>query len=311
MVELFDCNNTSLKQGSKGAKVTLLQNHLKTLGYYKEYKVDGDYGYYTKQEVAKFQKANGLSNDGWFGPKTCKVLNDKINAKNTVTNTVTTTSQVFDCPNINLKKGDKGELVTKLQNEMKKLGYYTRQVDGDFGQYTEEAVKKFQKAKGGLLTDGIFGPITCKKLNTTTTSVKTTAATAKAAEPPKDPYAVDISKNVLKEEDSNLSIDGIFFSVSNITFTNPIRSASFKRIDLVDGGQYIYQSSVAPREYSVDCMMTRDEWEQLKNELYKIQNRKCKVVTPLFESGNYSVEVSLAYQNVNFRKVTMKFVEWL
>lgn len=84
-----------------------------------------------------------------------------------VTEGTTTTDANFDCSKINLKKGSKGDDVKKLQNILKSKGYYTRQVDGDFGKYTEEAVKKLQKAQGNS-EDGQFGPKTCNKLQGTT-----------------------------------------------------------------------------------------------------------------------------------------------
>ena len=91
---------------------------------------------------------------------------------------------LFDCTNIELKKNcKKGDNVIQLQRCLKTLGYYTRQVDGDFGYYTDKAVRAFQK-KYGLKVDGIFGPVTCKKMNevmdktTTTTATQTKTITA-------------------------------------------------------------------------------------------------------------------------------------
>lgn len=71
----------------------------------------------------------------------------------------------MDCTNINLSKGSKGEKVKELQTLLKNKGYYTEKIDGEFGEYTLTALKKYQKANG-LAVDGIFGPVTCKKLNT-------------------------------------------------------------------------------------------------------------------------------------------------
>ena len=84
-----------------------------------------------------------------------------------VTEGTTTTTAKFDCSKINLKEGSKGEDVKKLQNILKSRGYYTRQVDGDYGKYTKEAVKKLQRAQGNS-EDGEFGPKTCNKLQGTT-----------------------------------------------------------------------------------------------------------------------------------------------
>jgi peptidoglycan hydrolase-like protein with peptidoglycan-binding domain len=72
----------------------------------------------------------------------------------------------FDCTKINLKKGSKGKQVEELQKILKEKKYYTRQVDGIYGKYTLEAVKKLQKAQGNS-ADGWFGPKTCKKLQQT------------------------------------------------------------------------------------------------------------------------------------------------
>ena len=68
----------------------------------------------------------------------------------------------IDCTKINLKKGSKGDTVRELQTILQKKGYYTGKLDGDFGKYTEDAVKKLQKEQGNS-TDGVFGPKTCKK----------------------------------------------------------------------------------------------------------------------------------------------------
>jgi len=55
-----------------------------------------------------------------------------------------------------LQKGSTGQEVMDLQNALKKLGYFTSTVDGDFGDLTKSAVIKFQAAKG-LTQDGIVG----------------------------------------------------------------------------------------------------------------------------------------------------------
>ena len=70
----------------------------------------------------------------------------------------------MECTNINLKKGSKGDQVKQAQEILKKLGYYNGILDGDYGDLTIEAVRKYQRSKGTLATDGIIGPITCKHL---------------------------------------------------------------------------------------------------------------------------------------------------
>lgn len=51
----------------------------------------------------------------------------------------------------------------KVQERLKKWGYYTGSVDGINGPKTIAAVKKFQK-KYGLTQDGIVGPLTAAKM---------------------------------------------------------------------------------------------------------------------------------------------------
>ena len=158
---IFDCNNTNLKKGSKGENVKTLQTHLKTLGYYSA-AIDGDFGSVTEKAVKAFQKAaGGLKQDGWFGPASCKKFNIMMESKGYAKDV---NIKLFDCPNITLKRGHKGENVKLLQTMLKTLGYYTREIDGDFGMYTEQAVKAFQ-TKTNHTPDGVFGPKTCPDLN--------------------------------------------------------------------------------------------------------------------------------------------------
>ena len=55
-----------------------------------------------------------------------------------------------------LTYGDRGEEVLKVQQALDKLGYKVGKLDGSFGAYTENALRKFQK-KYGLAVDGIAG----------------------------------------------------------------------------------------------------------------------------------------------------------
>lgn len=63
-----------LHKGSKGAEVYLLQSFLKCKGYKdssnKVLQLDSSFGPATEQALKRFQKASGLSVDGYAGPKT-------------------------------------------------------------------------------------------------------------------------------------------------------------------------------------------------------------------------------------------------
>lgn len=67
-----------------------------------------------------------------------------------------------------LKKGSKGDDVKQLQKTLIELGYSVGKygADGSFGNDTEKAVKKFQKAKG-ITQDGFVGKNTAHKLGWT------------------------------------------------------------------------------------------------------------------------------------------------
>ena len=66
-------------------------------------------------------------------------------------------SQITDAVTQTLRKGSKGDLVKKLQAALG-IG-----ADGDFGQGTENALKKWQD-RNGLTADGVAGPKTLAKL---------------------------------------------------------------------------------------------------------------------------------------------------
>ncbi|MBE6936475.1 MAG: spore cortex-lytic enzyme [Ruminococcaceae bacterium] len=59
--------------------------------------------------------------------------------------------------------GSSGPMVTKIQNNLKKWGYYSGAVDGVFGGETSRAVRQFQR-KNGLAVDGIVGSSTLAAL---------------------------------------------------------------------------------------------------------------------------------------------------
>lgn len=58
-----------------------------------------------------------------------------------------------------LKSGSRGDAVTRLQNRLKELGFYTGKIDGIYGSGTASAVRAFQK-KNNLTQSGIADEIT-------------------------------------------------------------------------------------------------------------------------------------------------------
>ena len=77
-----------------------------------------------------------------------------------------------------LRKGDKGDWVAILQNELIVRGYKLPKygADGDFGNETLSAVKQFQKDHG-LTADGVVGKKTWEAINANKEPVKTYTVT--------------------------------------------------------------------------------------------------------------------------------------
>lgn len=143
----------TLRNGSRGAQVTLLQNKLKNAGYHTD-SVDGIYGPQTAQSVRRFQQANHLLVDGIAGRQTLTALNAGG------TKNPTTPSQPSSSV---LRQESRGQAVTKLQNDLKSLGFFTANATGYYGSITVQSVRDFQQ-KYGLVVDGIAGPATLGKL---------------------------------------------------------------------------------------------------------------------------------------------------
>ncbi len=165
---------TSLRLNDNGPSVRALQSRLKLLGYYTG-TVDGDFGKATEEAVKAFQKTNGLTVDGVAGASTQSLLNSS-NAKSASYATPTPKPTASPTPNaytkvtpapdgsyVKLERNNYGDLVTKLQKELKAQGYFTGSIDSYYGEGTESAVKAFQRQKG-LQVDGIAGPATQRVL---------------------------------------------------------------------------------------------------------------------------------------------------
>lgn len=145
-----------LKEGMSGSDVTSLQDSLRTLGYL-NVSSTGYYGSLTKSAVQRLQANNGLESDGIAGSKTLALIEKLLEAKTSTASRAASSTGV-------LKEGMSGSSVTQLQNDLKKLGYFSVSPTGYYGSLTKEAVKKFQKAYG-LTQDGIAGSATLTKIS--------------------------------------------------------------------------------------------------------------------------------------------------
>ena len=149
---------TTLKLNSQGTKVSQLQTDLKQLGYYSA-EITGNFGAKTEAAVKAFQKAKGLTADGVAGTKTLNAIAAAVDKAGGSSSGSSST---------NMKLGSTGTAVSALQQNLTTLGYYYGDVTGHYGNLTQQAVKKFQKAKG-LTQDGVASTAT---LNAITSALK-------------------------------------------------------------------------------------------------------------------------------------------
>jgi peptidoglycan hydrolase-like protein with peptidoglycan-binding domain len=140
----------SLRIGSTGDSVRYLQS---VLGI----KADGQFGPITDRAVKAFQSANGLKVDGIVGPITWGRLGNPAPAP--AAPVPAPPAPPTKKPKLSkwLKVGSKGVDVAYLQRA---LGI---KPDGIFGPITDRKVKEFQRSQG-LKVDGIVGPITWARL---------------------------------------------------------------------------------------------------------------------------------------------------
>ena len=153
-------------KGEVSDTIATYQEKLKKLGYLvSDYKVKGKMDDATIAAIRKFQDNNDLTPDGCLGPTTMSAMDSK------------------DAKSYTLTLGMKGSDVKAVQKRLKALGYLktNSQVNGYYGEETEDAVEQFQK-RNNLSADGTVGPKTLEKLN---------SSSAKKAHPQGDRQAQD------------------------------------------------------------------------------------------------------------------------
>ncbi len=166
---LFGGVYTTLKIGSSGERVRILQRALKALGYDVGH-VDGDFGSATYVGVKAFQKSNSLTVDGKAGKNTLMKLETFFDADGNLIGTPSVppaqeeeSKPEYTVPTRTLRYGMSGDDVKYTQERLKALGYYTGTLDGKFGTGLLTAVMAFQR-RNGLTADGAVGSRTSAAL---------------------------------------------------------------------------------------------------------------------------------------------------
>ena len=125
---------------------------------------DGSFGRTTENAVKQFQRIFNLTPDGIVGEATWYTIRRIYNAVKRLSElysegiTITEAERLFPYP---LRLGDRGQPVSIIQYYLKFLAQFNNtlpdiEIDGIFGEGTENAVKTFQ-SEHGLTADGIVG----------------------------------------------------------------------------------------------------------------------------------------------------------
>ncbi|MFW6264308.1 MAG: peptidoglycan-binding domain-containing protein [Cyanobacteriota bacterium] len=141
-----------LQEGDRGEEVVVLQQHLKKLGYLQATPT-GYFGPMTENALIQFQRSQQLTPDGIYGSQTQQALVSQINQQ----------TNHSASPNAILRRGDRGESVRLLQEQLGIAGFFTGNATGFYGPQTESAVMRFQAARE-LTVDGIAGTQTRRAL---------------------------------------------------------------------------------------------------------------------------------------------------
>ncbi|WP_312093815.1 peptidoglycan-binding protein [Niallia sp.] len=116
------------------------------------------------KRVAAIAKSKGFA---WGGDWTSFKDNPHLEYTGEITVTPDTKvdAEIITTPSV-LEKGDKGTAVKKLQQKLIDKGFKLPKfgADGDYGDETVNAIKSFQKAVK-ITVDGVYGPVTAKKLD--------------------------------------------------------------------------------------------------------------------------------------------------
>ncbi len=168
-----------VQRGDTGADVRLVQRRLRELGYYRG-SIDGKFGAASVTALKKFQRNNGLTDDGKAGKATYDVLFSDAARAAGVTPTpvflatpipeVTPEPEPTPVPTpltrentLSITLNVSGEEVAALQRRLTALGYYQATVDGVCKADDVAAIRAFQQMNG-LKADGIAGFETQSKL---------------------------------------------------------------------------------------------------------------------------------------------------
>lgn len=236
VIDVSHVDALTLKKGHSGSSVKQLQEDLKELGYF-TVNPTGYYGDITVNAVKKFQADRGLTVDGVAGANTMSAINSSL-------------AEAYKSVSL-LKEGMRNSSVKRLQQDLKKLGYFNSEATGYYGSITVSSVKALQKDYG-LLVDGIAGKSTLgmvTKLLAGDAVAKTKAEVSRSSEKRSANYLMpwfDGVNNIFKRGSTAAVYDietGISFQVKRTYGTNhadcePLTAADAAAMKKAYGGSW-------------------------------------------------------------------------
>ena len=186
-----------LQKGDEGTSVTSLQEALIELGFLGG-KPDGKFGKGTESAVIAFQQKNDYPATGIMDANIQAFLyTGQVKNASGEKTSVKTLSPV---EGVSMKKGNKGSLVTKLQNRLIELGYLKGTASGTYDSDTIGAIRSFQK-KNGLTSNGTADAATQKALYAATAVSASATATPKVTAAPTPTPTVAVPAQSLRSGD--------------------------------------------------------------------------------------------------------------
>lgn len=149
----------------------------------------------------------------------------------------------IDCKTINVKKGSSGNNTKEVQKYLKYYGYYDGNIDGSCGNYTVEAIKKWQKYKG-LVVDGVFGTLSCQASYINGTDISNTNKNLPLA----------TFKDMLKRYNDYVKTKGKEPNIMYVDFNNPYEYVSLKQFSDTNRRyeEYVKKNGQEPKYMTVN-----------------------------------------------------------
>lgn len=138
------CAGGAAEEAMSSERVLEIERMLYTLGYHNE-NFDALLDDVTRKAIRSFQEANGLTASGEADSATLQLLDSGMGVS-CHQYLVSLREEYAGIPMLQL--GSAGEAVAGIQRTLKELGYFAGECDGMFGEATQAAIRRFQKANG-------------------------------------------------------------------------------------------------------------------------------------------------------------------